>query len=58
MPGVSQGATVHCTGDRPGTLTVLNGLEAGADDYLTKAFSIAELRARIQSRLRRTAPTR
>ena len=33
------------------------GLEAGADDYLTKPFSIAELRTRIQALLRRTAPT-
>jgi len=31
------------------------GLELGADDYVTKPFSPAELRARIKSVLRRTA---
>lgn len=32
------------------------GLEAGADDYLTKPFSPRELQARIQAVLRRRAP--
>jgi two-component system, OmpR family, phosphate regulon response regulator PhoB len=35
----------------------LIGLEAGADDYLAKPFSIGELRARIAAVLRRTGPT-
>jgi two-component system, OmpR family, phosphate regulon response regulator PhoB len=34
----------------------LMGLEAGADDYLAKPFSIGELRARIAAILRRSAP--
>ncbi len=31
------------------------GLEAGADDYVTKPFGLAELRSRIRAVLRRTA---
>ncbi len=32
------------------------GLDAGADDYLTKPFSTSELHARIRAVLRRRAP--
>ena len=33
---------------------ILNGLDAGADDYLVKPFSFQELEARIKALLRRT----
>lgn len=35
---------------------IVRGLELGADDYITKPFSIAELRARVGTALRRTSP--
>lgn len=34
----------------------IRGLETGADDYVTKPFSPRELRARVESVLRRTRP--
>ena len=38
-------------------LDEVTGLEAGADDYITKPFSLAVLRARVNAQLRRSAPT-
>ena len=36
------------------TIDVVDGLEAGADDYVAKPFKAKELVARIKTRLRRT----
>ena len=36
-------------------LDEVTGLEAGADDYITKPFSLAVLRARVNTQLRRSA---
>ena len=38
-------------------LDEVTGLEAGADDYITKPFSLAVLRARVNAQLRRSIPT-
>jgi len=35
---------------------IVAGLESGADDYITKPFSLAVLRARVNAQLRRSAP--
>ena len=41
---------------RTGELDKIVGLESGADDYLTKPFSVGELLARIRALLRRARP--
>lgn len=54
----------HCHSNVPVILLTANdletdivvGLESGADDYITKPFSLAVLRARVNAQLRRGTP--
>ena len=39
-------------------LDEVTGLEAGEDDYITKPFSLAVLRARVNAQLRRSVPVK
>lgn len=39
-------------------LDEVTGLEAGADDFITKPFSLAVLRARVNAQLRRSVPVK
>ncbi len=43
---------------RTGELDKIVGLESGADDYLTKPFSLGELQARLRALLRRASGAR
>ena len=64
LDGLTVCRTLRQTADMPilmltartGELDKIVGLESGADDYLTKPFSVGELLARIRALLRRAGP--
>jgi DNA-binding response OmpR family regulator len=56
LRGTRPEAVVVMLTARDEEMDVIIGLEAGADDYLTKPVRLAELHARIRAHLRRSAP--
>jgi two-component system response regulator MprA len=66
LDGVAVTRTLRRRGDHVPILIVtardavsdrVDGLDAGADDYLVKPFAVEELRARLRALLRRVTPT-
>lgn len=51
------GATIVMLSARREEIDIVVGLDAGADDYLTKPFRLAELLARVRAHVRRSIPT-
>ncbi len=58
LRSVQPGAVLVVLTARDEEIDVVVGLEAGADDYLTKPFRLGELQARINAHLRRSQPAR
>ncbi len=56
LRAASRDCVLVCLTARTEEVDVVVGLDAGADDYLTKPFRLAELLARIRAHLRRSSP--
>jgi two-component system response regulator MprA len=65
LDGIEVCRRLRASGDRSPVLMLtardavtdrVDGLDAGADDYLVKPFALAELKARLRALLRRTEP--
>ena len=58
LRGAGNHVPVLMVGGRASTEECIEGLEAGADDYLPKPFDVGELRARLRALLRRAGSNR
>lgn len=52
----AQGSAVIMVSARSEEGDLIRGLETGADDYITKPYSVSELLARVRANLRRVRP--
>src|SRR5882757_4533471 len=56
LRAAAPGTTIIMLTARGAEIDVVVGLDAGADDYVTKPFRLAELLARVRAHLRRAGP--
>jgi DNA-binding response OmpR family regulator len=56
LRAIVPGTTIVMLTARGAEIDVVVGLDAGADDYVTKPFGLAELLARVRAHLRRAEP--
>ena len=52
----TKGVPIIMLSARSEEVDLVRGLETGADDYVVKPYSVAELMARVRTQLRRTRP--